>query len=564
MAHHDQSTEILIVGGGTGGVAAALAIARSGGRCVVTEPTDWVGGQLTSQGVPPDENRWIEGDGSANGGANGRVQSATRSYLDFRASVRSWYRDHRPLTPAARANSRLNPGNGWVSDLCFDPAIGHQVLQNELASHIAAGRIEILYHCEPIAADPAGDVVRSVTFRDTQSGDETTIRAKYILDATECGDVLLLANMEYAVGAEGRTVYGELHGRTDKTDPYDQQAISWCFALEHRPGESHLIDKPADYAFWRGYVPPLDVTWPGPLFSWTVVGGEEHAARTFRWVPWPDEPRADEWEMWRYRRIVDASIYETDAAGRSPLPDVALINMVQMDYFLKPTLDVSREDQLAAFEAARQQSLCFLYWMQTEAPRHDSDSKLGYPGLKLRGDELGTTDGFAKHPYIREARRLRARTVVTEAHVGIEQRTAAGHQQDAAIPWGTGEAFFDSVGIGHYRLDLHPSTAMRNSIYVHAAPFRIPMGALIPIRVRNVLAAGKNLGVTHITNGCYRLHPVEWNVGESAGLLALHCLRSGLEPHQVHDRTDRVREFQTLLKQQGVAIAWPWEKDARL
>src|SRR5439155_15468967 len=100
------------------------------------------------------------------------------------------------------------------------------------------------------------------------------------------------------------------------------------------------------------------------------------------------------------------------------------------------------------------------------------------------------TDGFAKHPYIRESRPLIARTAITEAHAGIDQR-----QSESAEP------FFDSVGIGHYRLDLHPSTAMRSSIYVRTTPFRGPMGALIPVRVRNVLAAGKNLGVTHVTNG---------------------------------------------------------------
>ena len=42
------------------------------------------------------------------------------------------------------------------------------------------------------------------------------------------------------------------------------------------------------------------------------------------------------------------------------------------------------------------------------------------------------------------------------------------------------------------------------------------MGALILVRIRNLLAAAKNIGTTHITNGCFRLHPVEWNTGEAA------------------------------------------------
>ena len=68
-----------------------------------------------------------------------------------------------------------------------------------------------------------------------------------------------------------------------------------------------------------------------------------------------------------------------------------------------------------------------------------------------------------------------------------------------------------------YRIDLHPSTGGDNYIDVGSCPFEIPLGALLPQRVTNLLPAGKNIGTTHITNGCYRLHPVEWNVGEVAG-----------------------------------------------
>ena len=145
-----MKTQILIIGGGTGAVAAALAIARHGHECILTEPTDWIGGQLTSQAVPPDENRWIEGDN--------QIQSATRSYLDFRKNVRQWYRDHRPLTETARSNPRLNPGNGWVSYLCHEPLAGHAVLMQMLQPHLDNGRVTILLHVEPVSADPDDDI----------------------------------------------------------------------------------------------------------------------------------------------------------------------------------------------------------------------------------------------------------------------------------------------------------------------------------------------------------------------------------------------------------------------
>jgi hypothetical protein len=75
--------------------------------------------------------------------------------------------------------------------------------------------------------------------------------------------------------------------------------------------------------------------------------------------------------------------------------------------------------------------------------------------------------------------------------------------------------------------------------------------------MENLLPACKNVGTTHITNGCYRLHPVEWNIGEAAGLLAAYCLKRGLKHRQVRDSPVRLEDFQVLLKQQGIELSWP-------
>lgn len=547
----EMTTDILIVGGGTGGVAAALAAADHGARVVMTEPTDWIGGQLTAQAVPPDENRWIESVGG------------TRRYQAFRERVRGWYRSNRRLTARYREAPHLNPGNGWVSRLCFEPRIGHAVLLEMLGAHIASGRVTILTECAPEAVATAGDRIGPVSLR-RADGALLTVAAKLYLDATELGDVYPLAGIEHEIGAEGRPRYGEFHAPpTD--DPMDQQAFSWCFAMEHRPGESHVIEAPASYSFWRDYMPRMEPAWTGRLFSWTVPSHNDAGRREFRLIPWPDEPQGGQWELWRYRRITDRSIYAagdaSDGGHEQVPPDVCLVNWVQMDYWLKPLLGVSPEVQVQALRESRELSLSLLYWMQTEAPRHDGSGG-GYPGLRLRGDELGTTDGFAKAPYIREPRRLRARTMVHEGHIGIDQRTEMGIKPsagpDGQVAIGA-EPFADSVGIGHYTLDLHPSTAGRNSVYVPAAPFRIPLSALIPVRARNLIAAGKGIGVSHIANACYRMHHTEWNIGESAGAFAAFCLAHGCEPHAVCDDPARLMDFQAALAMDGVRLAWPWE-----
>ncbi len=111
-----------------------------------------------------------------------------------------------------------------------------------------------------------------------------------------------------------------------------------------------------------------------------------------------------------------------------------------------------------------------------------------------------------------------------------------------------------------YRIDLHPSTGGRNYIDIPSWPYQIPLGALIPQRVENLLPACKNLGVTHLTNGCYRLHPTEWNIGESAGALAAYCLEQRLTPRQVRSTAEFLDEFQRLLSRDlGIMLAWPEE-----
>ena len=90
-----------------------------------------------------------------------------------------------------------------------------------------------------------------------------------------------------------------------------------------------------------------------------------------------------------------------------------------------------------------------------------------------------------------------------------------------------------------------------------SVPFELPLGALIPVRVRNLIPACKNIGVTHITNGCYRLHPVEWNVGEVAGLLIYYSLTKSVEPRYVYSDQSHLEAFQKYLDKEGVERSWP-------
>lgn len=512
----EYHADLVIIGGGLGGCAAAWAAAGQGKTVIMTEETEWIGGQLTSQAVPPDEHPWIEQYG------------ATAGYRLFRTKVRDFYRTRYPLTGEARQAIAFNPGNGSVSKLCHEPRVALAVLKDMLAPYMSGGSVTVLTCCTPVGAEADGDRIRSVTVKLYRRGDCAVLTAPMFVDATECGDLLPLAGVEYVTGAESRQDTGEPHALSGAADPADMQAMTCCFAMDYRESEDHTIDRPEDYGFWSQYAPGF---WTGRWLSWT----RPHHI-TLEPVAIPLFP-----SMWEYRRIIDRSNFVPGTYES----DMTIVNWTQNDYILGSIIDVSPEEKARHLRGAKQLSLSLLYWMQTEAPRPDGGA--GYPGLRLRPDVTGTADGLAMHPYIRESRRIKAEFTVTELHVGAEARGGTGQA----------EIFTDSVGIGSYRIDLHPSTGMRNYIDIEAYPFQIPLGALLPVRMRNLLPACKNIGTTHITNGCYRLHPVEWNIGEAAGTLAAFCLDRSCEPKQVRQDERLLSELQSRLMSNGVELSWP-------
>ncbi|MGK9251328.1 FAD-dependent oxidoreductase [Paenibacillus humicus] len=522
MKMHELEADVLIIGGGLGGTAAALAAAREGCRVIMTEESDWIGGQLTSQAVPPDEHRWIERCG------------CTSSFRELRERIRAYYRDNYPLTKAARANKLLNPGNGWVSRLAHEPRVALSVLEAMLAPYVNSGKLRILKETAAVSAETEGDLVSSVTVACRRSDRRTVLRAPYVLDATEGGDLLPMTGTEYSVGSESRSESGEPHA-PETGDPEDVQAFTHVAALEYIPGADFTPEKPPEmYSYWRDLVPPFS---PYPLLSWFATdAGDTTKKKEFTLLP-NDKGVTS---LWDYRRILDprhlaAPLYDGD---------LSLLNWAQNDYYLGTILDVPstvKEDRLYA---ARQLTLSVVYWLQTEAPRLDGGK--GWPGVRLRPDVLGTRDGLAKSVYIRESRRIKALQTITEADVSKEMRGREGIRR-----------YEDSVGVGSYHLDLHHTTVTYRSFYIPNYPYEIPLGALIPVRMNNLLPACKNIGTTQISNGCYRLHPTEWNIGEAAGALAAYCLRTGLRPREVHGDAEQLASYQELLASRGVEMHWP-------
>jgi len=529
------SCNVAVIGGGTGGFAAALAALRNGMRVVLTEETDWLGGQLTAQAVPPDEHPWIEEFG------------CTRSYRAYRNAVREYYRRHYPLTTQARDRWNLNPGNGSVSRLTHEPRVSVAVLEEFLAPYAGSGQLIVLYRRIPVAASVDRDRVTSVTVRDIETDERQTISARYYIDATETGELLPLTKTEFVTGSEAQSKTGEPHA-SNEARPTNVQSFTYCFAMDYRDGEEHTIDKPRDYQYWRDYVPKLQPPWTGKLLSWSCPNPQTLQKRDLFFDPRAETSDGHGLNLWIYRRVADPANFVPGAYANG----ITLVNWPQNDYWLGDLLSASSAEREHRLQQAKQLSLSWLYWMQTEAPRENGAQ--GWKGLRLRKDIVGTHDGLAKYPYIRESRRIEADFTILEQHVGTEAGMKETGKSREEV---TAAAFSDTVGIGCYRLDLHPSTGGDNYIDVSSLPFQIPMGALIPKRVENLLAGCKNLGVTHVTNGCYRLHPVEWNIGEAAGAIAAHAIKTKETPRGIRKSESKLADLQRSLRRQGFELTWP-------
>jgi hypothetical protein len=508
----DQSYDVLVVGASLGGVAAALRAADMGASVCLIDPTDWVGGQFTSQGVSkPDENKYID------------TVASTASYRNFRHLVRAWYHNNTNLSAEGKSQPLFNPGGSYDAaqpQFAVEPKLGDTILKQLIQ---ASPRLHWRPNTTVSSVEPNGDAIGAVIAK-VPDGTETRYVATYVLDATDLGDLLPMALHpgEYVIGAENDT------GEPDRpAEPHADwiQPITFVFAIEHRPEGSgpYTISEPPNYANNLGKYSIND----GPSISSMFGPGMN---------------------MFNYRQYISAANFD-DPSFRY---DRTTIDTASNDYgdASIPTGDAAADAQIIA--SARELSLGYLYWLQTACPRKDGSGRSGFPELRPATEAFGTGDGMAPAPYIRESRRIKALKTILEQEI-----------QQHGNPGPRAQLFEDSCGVGTYAyMDVHalPGKNMGGN-WIPTWPLQIPMRALVPQRVTNLLASCKNLGTTHLTNGIYRLHPLEWNIGESAGALAAYCISEKTTPHAIASAFDAgdphlVRGYQRALLAQGVPLFW--------
>ncbi len=580
--------DVLVAGGGLGGVASALEALRLGQKVCLTEITDWLGGQVSQQGVSAlDEGR-----------SENKEVLFSKQYKEFRRRVRKHY------------GGEHNPGKCWVSQLCFSPQVGAQVLEEMLEPYQRSGQLVVLTNTVIQDLELNAHQILSVTAithipKDPKQGVNSLPLSHFIedwynpipsprfakqrlslvpasrqnqqlkwivIDATETGELLPLAGVPYRLGTDRQTPR-EPSARATGTDPYCTQAFTYSFVIEHT-FFPQFPSKPAEY----------DSPFHGPSYSFGEEGNTFPVIFSYRRIKSDVYPGDFLIKMIQQFFQLGDVIYLGDqslqnwAWGNDWRLSTATSNLVLTQQQLEAQGQLTKGNwrgglRSSALADAETHAYGYYYWLVTGTtdaqiqkvnPQYSKPYFLQYAFLKGADSPMGTEHGLSRYPYIREGRRIigRPSTGYSEGFTIYEtdlngQGSSMGNSKPTRF-------FPDSVGLGQYPLDFHSCIINENfaaSPYearILLSPqykaYQVPLRALIPQKIDNLLAGSKNIATSHITNAAYRIHATEWAIGAAAGNTAAFALRNNVIPAEVANSDTLLKALQTQLVKQGNPI----------
>ncbi|MBO1049746.1 MAG: FAD-dependent oxidoreductase [Dolichospermum sp. DEX182a] len=620
--------ELLVVGGGLSGVATAYEGLLAGRTVCLTEITDWLGGQISSQGTSALDERPTQRD----------KQFYSRGYSELRNRIERKY-------------GKLNPGDCWVSDSCFLPHDAHNIMTQMLKDAEKKGKGKLQWFPNTVIKDlqiskdgkiinnaiaiqhqpaknqpPLNTNTLSQTIEDAYSYKNSSRLSKtiiqflpkqsqnnpgkwYIIDASETGEIIALADVPYRLGIDARS-YLEPSSSSTTNDPYCTQGFTYTFAME------------ATKAAQQQTMPPFYLQY-SPYFSYELKRlANFDLVFTYRriWSPQKGQPTTFNGVKFTAPTPGDISM-QNWTWGNDYRPGTAADNLI----YTRQQLENSGQLKPGGWQGglrtetlrkAEEKAFSFFYWLYAGT----TDSQLGngvkQPQTNIRfltglDSPMGTVHGLSKYPYMREGRRIIGRPSWGQPdgfgiwEVDISRRnyndeyyrktlpanmyrslkaTVAGLEATSVI---RGEIspekamrrtrstiYPDAVGIGHYAIDFHPCMA-KSPVEApgnteragerrgagQAYPFQIPLRAMIPQKIDNLLVGGKSIATSHIAAAAYRVHSFEWSSGAAAGTVASFALKQGIAPYQLVDNLPKqepqLQILRKLLEANGNPTAFP-------
>ncbi len=502
--------DLVVVGAGTGGCAAAIQAAQSGLSVALVEESDRVGGQIVGAAVSTMDDV-------------GRTRHGI--YAAFIERVRAHY-----AAAGAATNICL-----WGGDtIATEPRVAEEILKDMLAR---AGRVDLYMRAAVAAVRTEGNRLAEADIRIGDAGEarDLTLRAKVFIDATEHGDFLAGAGARYRVG----------NSLSPRIAPEaNVQDITYVTVVRRYPGglpdALRLPGPPPQYEAYvdkfRSVVTVDGDTWPGK-YPFDIPS---HNA--YRAVPDPEGEMAadivgDDAATWRFITKTCVNWANDHPGNPGDVPGLSV------RYIEDPAYRKQVE------RAAMHKTLCFLWYMQSELGMTDwsVDDTQGYGGW-FSNDWQGADDPllspefapvlrlFPPFPYVREGRRIVGVEVLAEADIKRDPARGRTYRNDPS-----------SLALGEYPVDIHGSHLDRymehdlgetdesfpKTWVGSQGVFQVPMGVFIPESLDGLIAAEKNISVSRMVNGAIRLHPVTMHTGQAAGAIAAEAVRSGRQPRDV-------------------------------
>ena len=623
--------EILVVGGGLSGVATTYEALLAGRTVCLTEITDWLGGQISSQGTSALDERPTQ---------RSRL-FYSRGYLELRRRIQSRY-------------GKLNPGNCWVSESCFLPRDAHQILTQMLRDAEKRGRGKLewfpntvikeleksddgkiinsaiaIQHQATKGAPPLNTFTLSQTIVDAYSYENSSRFTKtiirfapkqtkntgshapnwYVLDASETGEIIALADVPYRLGIDG-TSYLEPSSSSTNNDPYCTQGFTYTFAMEatEEPQKYKMPEFYPQYSPYYSYELKRLANFP-LVFTYRRI-----------WDPHPGQQMAFGGNKFTAPVPGDISM-QNWTWGNDYRPGTAADNLLYTHQQLQENGQLQPGGwmgglRVESLHKAEENALGYFYWLYAGV----TDSQLGdgvkqpQPNIRLLtglDSPMGTVHGLSKFPYMRESRRIIGRPSwgqpqgfeiweidisrrnyndeyyrktlppdeylrLKAALAGLEAASVLSGQQrpETAARRTRSTIFPDAVGIGHYAIDFHPcmtksppeapgntERAGERHAAGQAYPFQIALRAMIPQKIDNLLVGGKSIATSHIAAAAYRVHSFEWSAGAAAGTLAAFALENNIAPYHLVDNLPnpepKLELLQRLLEKNGNPTAFP-------
>lgn len=469
-----DSVDVLVWGGGTGGVAAAIQAARGGTSTLLLTPGRWLGGMVSAAGVCcPDGNELTPWQTGLWGAFLRELERREPEGLD----------------------------HNWVSCFGYRPTTAEQILQEWVA---AEPKLLWWPGCRLLTVEREGALITAV--RIEMVGEQRRVRCQVVIDGSDRGDLLPLAEAPFRLGWEPQEQWGE----------------------PSAPSAARLNTEP----FFREQ--------PVQSPTWVVMGQlqNEHlevdAARGIDPAACPQLPPP-------FTRACDAfGLERTLTYGRLPGGLVMLnwpLHGNDWHWGLERAFEGNPQQEAELYEEMQAHSLRF-----AEALQEASGGWLQL-GHAFPAESGSPAPWLAAMPYWREGRRMVGRATVIEQDLLPLGEGASC----AALPIDPAGAL-QSIAVGNYANDHHypgpdwplaPKSCRWGGRWT-GTPFCIPYGALVSAETENLLAADKAISTSHMANGATRLQPLVLNVGQAAGAAAGLAVQLNCRP--AHLSTLRVQE----------------------